>query len=151
MRSLADPAIASSIVQRLQRLTPAAERRWGSMTAHQMLAHVAGAAEAAAGKRPFAARRRASPMVARLLKAVFLYGPFRWPHSIKTGANPAGAVLDPATFEAERARTIAAVEALAAPSGAFGDAHPMFGPMSPADWRRYGFVHTDHHLRQFGV
>lgn len=33
--------------------------------------------------------------------------------------------------------------------GSFPD-HPMFGPMSFADWMRWGYLHTDHHLRQFG-
>ena len=28
--------------------------------------------------------------------------------------------------------------------------HPMFGPMSAADWMRWGYLHADHHLRQFG-
>ena len=28
--------------------------------------------------------------------------------------------------------------------------HAMFGTMSPEDWMRWGYLHTDHHLRQFG-
>ena len=28
--------------------------------------------------------------------------------------------------------------------------HPMFGPMTDADWMRWGYLHADHHLRQFG-
>lgn len=30
-------------------------------------------------------------------------------------------------------------------------AHSMFGVMTPADWLIWGYPHTDHHLRQFGV
>jgi hypothetical protein len=26
----------------------------------------------------------------------------------------------------------------------------MFGPMSERDWMRWGYLHADHHLRQFG-
>ena len=29
--------------------------------------------------------------------------------------------------------------------------HPMFGHMSYDDWQRWGYLHMDHHLRQFGV
>jgi hypothetical protein len=29
-------------------------------------------------------------------------------------------------------------------------AHPIFGPMSEAAWLRWGYLHADHHLRQFG-
>jgi hypothetical protein len=29
--------------------------------------------------------------------------------------------------------------------------HPIFGRMSDAAWLRWGYLHMDHHLRQFGV
>ena len=29
--------------------------------------------------------------------------------------------------------------------------HPIFGRLSASDWFRWGYLHTDHHLRQFGV
>jgi hypothetical protein len=28
--------------------------------------------------------------------------------------------------------------------------HPVFGKMTTADWMRWGYLHADHHLRQFG-
>jgi Protein of unknown function (DUF1569) len=28
--------------------------------------------------------------------------------------------------------------------------HPIFGPMTAKDWMRWGYLHADHHLRQFG-
>jgi hypothetical protein len=28
--------------------------------------------------------------------------------------------------------------------------HPMFGEMTEKDWMRWGYLHADHHLRQFG-
>ena len=31
------------------------------------------------------------------------------------------------------------------------DAHPFFGRMSRGDWLRYACLHTDHHLRRFGL
>jgi hypothetical protein len=30
-------------------------------------------------------------------------------------------------------------------------AHPIFGRMSEAAWLRWGYLHVDHHLRQFGA
>jgi hypothetical protein len=30
-------------------------------------------------------------------------------------------------------------------------AHPLFGPMSDQDWLRWGYLHADHYLRQFGA
>jgi hypothetical protein len=29
--------------------------------------------------------------------------------------------------------------------------HPHFGAMSERDWMRLGYLHTDHHFRQFGA
>jgi hypothetical protein len=29
--------------------------------------------------------------------------------------------------------------------------HPVFGKMSEAAWLRWGYLHMDHHLRQFGA
>ena len=29
--------------------------------------------------------------------------------------------------------------------------HPIFGAMTDAEWMRWGYLHTDHHLRQFGA
>jgi hypothetical protein len=32
-----------------------------------------------------------------------------------------------------------------------GRVHPIFGRMSEAAWLRWGWLHADHHLRQFGA
>ncbi len=29
--------------------------------------------------------------------------------------------------------------------------HPIFGEMTEKDWMRWGYLHMDHHFRQFGV
>jgi hypothetical protein len=29
--------------------------------------------------------------------------------------------------------------------------HPLLGTMSNAAWLRWGYLHVDHHLRQFGA
>ena len=31
-----------------------------------------------------------------------------------------------------------------------GSVHPIFGRMSERTWLRWAYLHTDHHLRQFG-
>lgn len=33
----------------------------------------------------------------------------------------------------------------------FGVPHPIFGRMTREQWLRWGYLHMDHHLRQFGV
>jgi hypothetical protein len=32
----------------------------------------------------------------------------------------------------------------------WAESHPMFGGMTAKDWMRWGYLHADHHLRQFG-
>jgi hypothetical protein len=29
--------------------------------------------------------------------------------------------------------------------------HPIFGELRDEEWLRWGYLHTDHHLRQFGA
>jgi len=44
------------------------------------------------------------------------------------------------------------VELITAPKTSFGwPSHPILGGMSDAAWLRWGYLHMDHHLRQFGA
>ena len=74
------------------------------------------------------------------------------PRGIKSGAEPAAAVVDPAAFARDLERTVGLLQQLAvAAPDALGDRHPILGPMTRAQWMRWAFLHTDHHLRQFGL
>jgi Protein of unknown function (DUF1569) len=42
------------------------------------------------------------------------------------------------------------MERFAQPSAAERPAHPIFGRMTEEEWMRWGYLHVDHHLRQFG-
>ncbi|NIP78404.1 MAG: hypothetical protein GWM90_04055, partial [Gemmatimonadetes bacterium] len=37
------------------------------------------------------------------------------------------------------------------PAGVAGNVHAAFGPLSRKEWGVWGYRHTDHHLRQFGL
>ena len=148
MMTIGHPAALAAIISRLQRLTPAHERVWGSISAHQMVSHLGDASEAALGRRPFSPATR-SP--SRMLKFVALSLPLPWPRGIKSGADPAAKVLPVEQFPADLDRAVRTLQELAAADTGVADRHPIFGPMSAADWRRWAFLHTDHHLRQFGL
>lgn len=149
MHTVAEPALLADLTTRLERLTPRHSARWGRMTAHQMAAHLANAAEAALARRPFAApARRPNPV----LKFLSLRLPLPWPKNVRTGADPAGIELAPETFEAERIRALTALRDLSQmPAQSLASRHPIFGAMTQRDWHRWAFLHTDHHLRQFGL
>jgi hypothetical protein len=78
-----------------------------------------------------------------------------WPRArIKTRpeVDPRVGGTRPGEFERDRAAAIEGVHRLAAaPAEAFPPSHFMFGRMDAADWRRWGYRHTDYHLRQFGL
>jgi hypothetical protein len=148
MKALSNPAVASALAARLERLTPEQSREWGTISPHQMLAHLADAADAVMQRRSFP---RASRAPSRLLKYAALYLPRPWPHGIQAGARPADHVLDVDAFASERTRAVAALSELAAPDALLAPEHPLFGSMTRGDWLRWAYLHTDHHLRQFGL
>jgi hypothetical protein len=152
MKTLARPRDKAEILERLKALRPDAARRWGRMSAHQMVIHLADAFGLAAGERPF----RASPTLLgrTLVKWIALYAPLRWPPGVPTSPEVDGerGGTRPTEFAADLARLEALLEAFTASTRRFDRrAHPIFGPMSDAAWLRWGYLHVDHHLRQFGA
>ena len=152
MKTLANPAVLESVMDRLARLTPESRRRWGTLTPHEMLCHLGDAFEMVLGIRP---RRRPVPMRRRpIMKLVGLRMPIRWPHGWPTNPmhDPRAQGTRPTEFASDLARLIAAIERLSASSpGDVEPAHGLFGIMSLTDWQRWAYKHADHHLRQFGL
>jgi len=141
--------VLDALERRLQALTPSTPRRWGTLTAHEMLCHLADASASILG-RPGGAAGRSRPW----RRWLALYTALPWPHGMKTPAHvdPRQAGTRPGIFEPDRARAIAGLRALAsATPAALPAAHGRFGAMRQRDWQRWGYRHTDHHLRQFGL
>jgi hypothetical protein len=153
MKTLARPGDKDELLRRLTAVSPATERRWGSMSAHQMVCHVADCFLMALGERPVSAETgwQRGP----LFKWIALYLPVPWPRGINTRPEldqVACAGTTPAEFAADVAALRVLLDRVAAPGDAFRwPAHPMFGHMSGDDWLRWGYLHMDHHLRQFGA
>jgi hypothetical protein len=142
------PGAIDALVARLQRLTPESRGKWGRMSAHGMLCHVAdvgfGLTTRYEGDRP-----RQS---AKILYALHL--PVAWPRGIRTPkrVDQEHGGTQPAVFDADRQRAIDSLHAMAAvPDGGWPAFHPLLGPLTDWEWRRFGWKHTDHHLRQFGL
>jgi|CXWL01.1.fsa_nt_gi hypothetical protein len=150
MKNIANDAVLDDLVARLQRLTPAHAATWGTMNGQQMARHLGDAAEAVLKRRPFASRARGKPSPLR--KFLLLHVLRQMPRGIKAGADPAGAAVDPANFASDLSRAVTLLRDLAAaPPEALVEAHPVLGPMHRGNWMRWAYLHTDHHLRQFGV
>jgi hypothetical protein len=149
VKTIDQAEVRASLIARLERLSPTTQGQWGQLTCQQMLVHVADSMERVTRGERFTGDT-GSP--SWLIKLVALRTWLSWPHGLPSGGDPASTEVDAARFEEERARTIAALEAMAAADGSgFSAVHPAFGPMSTRDWLRWGQRHLDHHLRQFGV
>jgi len=89
-----------------------------------------------------------------ILKWIVLYAPLHWPAGISTSPEIDQALggTRPAEFAADVAEVAVLMDLVIGQSGTVdGRLHPALGRMSEAEWLRWGYLHTDHHLRQFGV
>jgi hypothetical protein len=127
------------------------QRRWGTLTAHEMLCHLGDAAAMVLEIRP---RPHPVPLRRRpLIKGLGLWSPIPWPHGWPSSPSldPKAGGTRPSLFDKDLARAIEGLEGIAAAApAALTPAHGFFGTMSELDWQRWAFRHTDHHLRQFG-
>lgn len=150
MKSLADAACKAEILARIGALEPDSPRCWGIMTAPQMLCHLSDSYLAMLGEKYISLAPGLYPRA--LYKSIALRSPFRWPRGITTRpeVNQALGGTPPEAFESDRRRLLALVERFTAePPGFVFAPHPMFGVMSHGDCMRWGYLHADHHLRQF--
>jgi len=152
MKTLADPAVLESLLARMTMLRPESQRQWGTLTAHEMLCHLGDAMEMVLRIRPRATpiRQRERPVI----KVFGLWAPLPWPHGWPTNPqhNPRLDGTRPSEFAADLNRAVRSLHALGDPRPeSLEPAHGFFGTMSAADWQRWAYRHTNHHLRQFGV
>jgi hypothetical protein len=152
MKTLAQPHDRKEILERLQHVRVDSTRRWGRMSAHQMICHLADASRMAIGLK---AVRPTGRLIHRtIVKPIALYVPVTWRTGILT--NPEidqecdGA--KPVDFPADVKELESLVEVIASqPERLDRRVHPVFGRMSRAAWLRWAYLHMDHHLRQFGA
>ena len=100
-------------------------------------------------------RRSVAELKAPLPKAVFkllaLRVPLRWPRGFTAPpeiAQEQGGTA-PGQFEQDRAALLASVNEFCTNLPQHCLRHPYFGKMTADDWMRWGYLHADHHLRQF--
>ncbi len=152
MKTLARARDQAEILRRLRTVRPDSVRRWGRMSAHQMVCHLADAFAMALGERPV--KPTTGFLRRTAVKWSALYLPLPWPPGIRTSpeTDQEQGGTRPLDFAEDLARACALLELVTAPSGRLDRTpHPMFGAMSEAAWLRWGYLHADHHLRQFGA
>jgi hypothetical protein len=152
MKTLRNTKDKAEILERLQKIQPASQRRWGKMSAHQMICHLSDAYRMFLGERAVSPESLWYPRT--LLKWCALWVPIPWPRGFKAvpeldqhaGGTP------PAEFAADVQALNDLVDRFTRmPPDSKWQPHPHFGKMSYDAWMRLGYLHTDHHLRQFNA
>jgi hypothetical protein len=151
MKTLLRAEDATEIRERLGRVTPEDVRRWGSMTVDEMMCHMRDAYDGAMGQRMVSPVTKRPPIPLPLYKWLAFRVPMRWPKGIETipEIDPHLRGSRPVDFAADTALLLSKFSEFVTFTGPF-PAHPIFGPMTLAEWKRWGYLHADHHLRQFG-
>ncbi|HEY3835447.1 MAG TPA: DinB family protein [Bryobacteraceae bacterium] len=149
MSTLADPDSARACCDRLARLEPATARRWGRMTAHQMVCHLYDSFQVALGRRQVSPA--ASPLPRKWVKWIALRSSLPWAHNVPTRPEIKQGLggTAPANWDQDRENVRQMILTFA--SNCRPGTHPMFGPMTETDWHIWAWRHVDHHLRQFGL
>ena len=148
MKSLASAEVVSETKGRLLRVAVDDRPLWGRMTAKQMMRHLGCSYEMALGERPMEPMKG---MPSAVIKFVALRTGLPWPKNSKTMPELIRALDEcPETgFEELVGVAVAKMEDVARATR-LAPSHPIFGRMTATDWMRLGYLHADHHLRQFG-
>ncbi len=151
MNTLARERSAAEILRRLRAVRPDSARRWGRMTPHQMVCHLTDSCRMALGEKPVSPAT--SPMQRTVVKWIALYLPVPWPSGLLTRPeiDQEHGGTCPGDFDADVAELERLMVAMATQDRFHCPSHPIFGRMSRASWLRWGYLHADHHFRQFGV
>lgn len=147
MKNLAEATVALEIRQRLTAMTEADQSQWGVMTIDDALRHLRAAFLVAIEQPPLLERVR--PVPKSVIKFLGLRMPVRWPKGSSTLPGLSREDLGSGSFPEDQASLLDSYEVfLRLESSRW--LHPDFGQMSRWDWMRWGYLHADHHLRQFG-
>ena len=150
MKTLRDASVQREIRTRLASLSREDSARWGKMSVDQMICHLRDAFWVGLGEKNVA--MVATPVPRRVMKWLALRVPVQWRPGFKSAPDVAQDVdgTRPVEFESDRAGLLSAVEQFCSRLPEPCAPHPFFGDMTADDWWRWGYLHADHHLRQFG-
>lgn len=152
MSTFASDAGRRNVADRLLRLRPDATPLWGKMTAPQMICHLNDSFLTSFGEKEVSSV--AGLFQRTVMKWFALHVPAHWPKNVPTRPEVAQGIggTCPSDFLSDRAMLLQTIERFCTPDAQLGrHPHPIFGNMTLAEWMRWGYLHSDHHLRQFGL
>ena len=147
LKDLFDPGVRNDILDRISRLTPQSQPRWGKMNVAQMLAHLQMPIGSALGI--YTVRRTLLGKIIGPLVKGGMYNdkPFKRNSPTDPSFIMTGQVKD---FEKEKQSTMDMISDFKE-ENIKNEIHPFFGRMTKQQWSTAMYKHIEHHLQQFGV
>lgn len=150
MPTMFDPNDRAAMLARLRRLGPQSERRWGKMTAPQMVWHLGAQLRHCLGEIDVAPRGNAL-LHSALFKWLVIDSPMPWPKG-KLPTSPEYVAFDTGAWAADVAKLTGLLERWTTRGEANAAVvHPAFGALTGSQVGRLVWRHWDHHLKQFGA
>jgi len=150
MKNIFSPEVTQEVIDRIARLTPQSERRWGKMSVAQMLAHCSVTYEMIyedihpkpTGFRKFLLKAFVKNIVTS-----------EKPYKPNNPTAPAFIIKEDKDFVQERQRLIAYLSRTQQLGATYfeGKESHSFGKLTATQWNNMFYKHLDHHLSQFGV
>jgi hypothetical protein len=146
IKNLLDDEIKQDTINRINKLTPATQRRWGVMEVAQMLAHLQARFAVAFGTDKLKGNffiRLFGPLLKRMLYS-------ETPYKKNLATDKTFKISDHREFQKEKQQLLEMINSFS-PETLRKDPHPYFGKLTGEQWGKSSWKHIDHHLRQFGV
>jgi len=150
MRTLESKSDRESILARISALTSSDPRLWGKMLAHQMVCHLCDSYKVAMGEKSVS--MATGLLQQTVIKFIALRLPAKWPKGSPTRPEVEQGVggTAPVGFEEDRGELLSVIDRFCDGGPNLAIPHPFFGLLNRQEWMRWGYLHADHHLRQFG-
>ncbi len=151
MQNVFDAKDAQEYINRINNLTPETPRKWGKMSADQVLAHLNVAYDLT-----FTPEKFPKPsFIAKFLLSRFVKPKItnEIPYKQSLPTSPAFIIADERNIEEEKAKLIGNIQRVQQLGReAFeGKENINFGKMTAQGWNNMFAKHLNHHLEQFGV
>ncbi|MBS1634745.1 MAG: DUF1569 domain-containing protein [Bacteroidetes bacterium] len=135
--------------KRLDSITPASQRQWGTMTVSQMLAHC---------QQPMGMildhRKLPRSVVSYIFGGFFKkMATNNKPYKQGLPTDKTFIIHNEPEFQAEKEKLAQMIDRLyqSGEKAVTPHPHPFFGKMTPVEWGKSQYKHLDHHFRQFGA
>jgi Protein of unknown function (DUF1569) len=152
-KTLANSSDVEELRRRIAGLTPDSHRLWGKMSVGGMICHLDDSYRAGLGERTVAPASAPFLLPRTLIKRLALHSSLRWarnmksPQEVRQGAGG----TPPVAFTDDQVRLLETLNRFTLNPDLDKMEHPFFGKMTANDWLRWGYLHADHHLRQFSA